>query len=310
MKQTTTATKLKVGDCIGIVAPSSPVIERLENQFRAGLSFLENLGFKIVLGKHLYSTTYGYCAAPQEKAEDINDMFRNTAITGIICAQGGDTANACLPHLDYEAIKQNPKVFLGISDITTLLNAIWAKTGLITFHGNDIMYGFGRSPSAFDRNEFVAMLMNRRLGPMPLNGKHTVIRQGSCKGILLGGNLRCLLKLAGTPYWPDFSNSVLFLEAYQITAEGCDHFFQQLKQIGVFSQIKGVIIGHIDSLEKNQSVMQMEDVLLQTTSEFDFPILKLSDFGHNCPNTVMPIGAEAEFDTTNCQISILNRIVV
>ena len=303
--------KLDKGDTIGVVSPSSPVTQELMQQFKQGVKFLENLGFVVMLGEHVYSTTWGYAASPQEKAEDINRMFADESIKAVICSQGGQTANACLPYLDWDGIRENPKVFLGISDITVLLNAIHHKTGLVTFHGNDVVWGFGRNPTMYDEQEFMRCLIDGKIGEIPPARERRAIRNGVAEGRLLGGNLPCLLKLAGTPYFPDFIGAILFLEAFRISPEGCDHLFQQLKQMGVFDQIRGVIIGYIDGLQNDEkAVMQMEDVLLHVTSEYAFPILKADDFGHNCPNTVLPVGGEVRINTDRLTMEILTKVLV
>ncbi len=215
--------RLKAGDAIGIVSPSTPVGDDLDEQFWDGVDFLEYLELSPVIGDHVRSNTLGYAASPQEKAEDINRMFADEAIKAIICSQGGATANACLSYLDWDAIRDNPKIFLGISDITVLLNAIHHKTGLVTFHGDDVMWGFGRHPADYDRQEFIARLMDARIGEVAANRERRTVRGGTAEGKLLGGNLSCLLKLAGTPYWPDFTGAIYFVEALNITPEACDY---------------------------------------------------------------------------------------
>ena len=217
--------KLGRGDAIGIVSPSTPVTQELAGQFKKGVEFLETLGFKLVFGEHVYSTTWGYAASPQEKAEDINRMFADECIKAIICSQGGATANACLPYLNWNGIRKYPKVFLGISDITVLLNAIHHKTDLVTFHGNDVMWGFGRNPTMYDKQEFIARLIDDRIGAIHPSRERQTVRSGVAEGKLLGGNLNCLLKLAGTPYFPDFTEAIFFVEAIGITPEECDHLF-------------------------------------------------------------------------------------
>ena len=303
------AMKLDEGDRIGVVSPSTPVTPR-DLQFNKGVRFLEDMGFRVTLGKHIFSNTLGYAASPQEKAADINDMFADPSIKAIICSQGGSTANACLPHLDWDVIKENPRIFLGISDITVLLNAIYAKTGLVTFHGNDVMWGFGRDPAPYDVQEFVSRLMEAEIGKVNANGKRETIRGGVVEGRLLGGNLKCLLKLAGTPYFPDFSESVLFVESIETTPEECDYQFHQLNQIGVFDKVQGVIVGYIDGLDnKADEPLKMQDVLLTVTSEYRFPILKANDFGHNCPNTTLPVGAKVRVEADKQEIEILEECV-
>jgi muramoyltetrapeptide carboxypeptidase len=302
--------KLSPGDAIGIVSPSTPVTPDLAGQFKVGVAFLEAHGFKVMVGEHVYSTTLGYAASPQEKAEDINRMFADESINAIICSQGGATANACLPHLKWKMIEKSPKIFLGISDITVLLNAIQSKTGLVTFHGNDLLWGFGRNPTMYEEQEFINRLVNGKRGAIPARRARQTIRRGASEGKLLGGNLPCLLKLAGTPYFPDFTGAVLFVEAMRIKPEECDYLFQQLKQIGVFDQIHGAIIGYIDGLQNDaHASMQMEDVLLHVTAEYDFPILKVDDFGHNCPNTVLPVGGKVRMDADEQIVEILEVYV-
>jgi muramoyltetrapeptide carboxypeptidase len=302
--------RLKAGDAIGIVSPSTPVTGELEEQFRRGVDFLESLGFRPVIGEYVRSKTLGYAASPQEKAEDINRMFADTSIKAIICSQGGATANACLPHLNWDVIQDNPKIFLGISDVTVLLNAIHHKTGLVTFHGDDVMWGFGRHPAAYDRQEFIARLMDARIGEVAPSCERRTIRGGTAEGKLLGGNLLCLLKLAGTPYWPDFTGAILFVEALNITPEACDYQFRQLEQMGVFDAIHGVIVGYVDGLQKDENAtLQMEDVLLGVTSGYGFPILKVNDFGHNCPNTVLPVGGRVKVNADRQTVEILASCV-
>lgn len=302
--------RLGTGDTIGIVSPSTPVTQELEKQFKKGIEFLENLGFNTVVGEHVYSTAWGYAASPQEKAEDINRMFADESIKAIFCSQGGATANACLPYLNWNGIREHPKIFLGISDITVLLNAIHHKTGLVTFHGNDVMWGFGMNPTMYDKQEFIARLVNARIGEVRPRRERQTTRSGVAEGKLLGGNLHCLSKLAGTPYFPDFTGAIFFVEAIGITPEECDYLFQQLKQIGVFDQIRGVVIGYIDGLQNNENaLMQMEDVLLHVTAEYNFPVLKADDFGHNCPNTVLPVGSNVRINAKERTIEILEKCV-
>ncbi|MBN1681532.1 MAG: LD-carboxypeptidase [Anaerolineae bacterium] len=302
--------RLNPGDTIGIVAPSTPVTQELEAQFAAGIAFLETLGFQVVTGRHIYSTSWEYTAAPQEKATDINRMFADPVIHAIVCAQGGSTANACLPYLDWNMIRANPKIVLGISDITVLLNAITHYTGLITFHGNDVMWGFGRHPTPYDVDEFKRCLMMGRSGLIPPNGPRKTVRSGAAEGTLWGGNLHCLQKLIGTPYCPHFTDAILFIEALDIKPEVCDHLFHQLQQAGVFDRVRGVIVGYIDGLQNDpEAAHQMEDILVRITAEYTFPVLKMDDFGHNCPNTVLPVGGRARLDADAHTLEIIEPVV-
>jgi muramoyltetrapeptide carboxypeptidase len=303
------AQKLSPGDTIGVVSPSTPV-EPGNPQLTNGVRFLEGLGFKVILGEHVFSNMLGFAASPTDKAADLMSMFTNPAVKAIICSQGGDTANACLPYLNWQVIRDNPKIFLGISDITVLLNAIYAKTGLITFHGNDVMWGFGRHPTAYDRQEFLDRLGQGKIGRVTPAGPRLAIRSGRAEGRLLGGNLHCLLKLAGTPYFPDFTGALLFVESLGFEPPACDYMFRQLQQMGVFEQIHGAIIGYIDGVDNlPEATLHMQDVLLNVTQDYHFPILKTNDFGHNTPNTTLPVGARLRMDAGAGEIEIVDECV-
>lgn len=302
--------KLLVGDTIGVIAPSDPVLPENEDKIQAGFDYLVKMGFKVKAGSYLFSNTLGYAASPEEKAEDINQMFADPDVKAIICAQGGESANAPLTLIDYENIRKNPKIFLGLSDITVLLNAIYHQTGLVTFHGNDVLWGFGNNLDEFERREFVRTLIDGLIGPIPPNRARIGIRSGQSQGKLLGGNLGCLLKLAGTPYWPDFSAAILFLEAYEISPKACHSAFHQLHQMGVFDQITGAIVGYIYGMQhRNMPHPHMEDILLDVTQDYQFPILKMNEFGHNCPNTILPVGGEVVLNADQGSLMITSPCV-
>ena len=303
--------RLMPGDTIGIISPSDPVTPDLESRLQAGITVLQSMGFQVKPGKHIRSQSLGYTATPEEKAEDINTLFADPEVKGIICTQGGDTANAPLSLLDWDVIRSNPKIFLGISDITVLLNAFHQQTGLVTFHGNDILWGFGHNMTDYEFDEFDQIIMKGRLGPIPPNRPRCMVRSGAATGKLLGGNLRCLLKLAGTPYWPDFSDAILFVEAYTISLKACHNAFHQFHQMGVFDQIRGAIVGYIDGMQRDGGERpHMEDILLEVTREYSFPILKMNDFGHNCPNTVLPVGGQISLSADQQIFEIISPCVL
>ena len=302
--------KLTPGDCIGVIAPSDPVPPEFEERLSEGQAVLESLGFRVKYGTYIRSRSLGFTASPEEKASDLHEMFRDKEVKAVICAQGGDTANAPLHLLDWDRIRANPKIFLGLSDITVLLNAIYHRTGLITFHGSDLLWSFGNDLPAYERDEFTRILVEGGTGEMPPNRERCTVRPGRAQGKLLGGNLRCLLKLAGTPYWPNFTNAIFFVEAYQITPEACHAAFAQLLQMGLFDQINGAVVGYIDGMQREPKPKpHMEDILLEITEAYDFPILKVNDFGHNCPNTILPVGALASLDAGRQSFGITAQCV-
>ena len=300
------AKKLVKGDKIGVVAPSSPYKEKYRDNFNRATKLLESMGYELVFSKNLFETSEAIPVDAQKRADDINEMFENKEINAIICLQGGDNANSVLPLLDYELIRNNPKIFMGLSDITTILNAIYTKTGLITYHTNDYLFGFGGNFTEYDMKDFNnAFVLGNRTEIKPTT-ERKVIREGEAEGKLVGGNLRCLLKLAGTEYFPNFKDSILFVEARSGNIKQYEYMFEQLKQIGVFDLIKGAIVGYVKGLQEEVNVkIQMEDILLRVSKDYSFPILKCDDFGHKNSNAIMPIGVRVKLDADNCVIRIL-----
>lgn len=293
--------RLKSGDTVGIVSPSGLVTQQLKGQLETGIKHLESFGLKTKLAKNVFANSLGFSATAEEKAADINNMFVDGTIQAIFCSQGGQNANGVLPLLDYEMIKKHPKIFAGISDISVLLNGIYAKTGLITFHGNDLIWGLGRSPTAYDLSEIKRMLFDGETGALKKNSTWRTVRKGTVEGVLLGGNITCLGKLLGTPYSPDYKDAVLFLEDYgeETTADKTSYGLHHLEQAGVLKSIKGLILGYY----KTKGDFTLEDIAREITDKYDFPILSCDDFGHNTPNTVLPVGARVKLDSSSATLS-------
>lgn len=301
--------KLKLGDTIGIISPSAPIKEDLRERFSRGIKVFENMGFNIKLSKNVYSNTLGYSATIDEKVEDIKEMFLDKKVKAIICSQGGQNSNTILSHIDYELIKNNPKIIMGISDSTELLNAIYAKTGIITYHQNDIIWGLGGEVSEKEINDFKLRLVNGKIGEIEHFTKWKCIKEGEAEGKLIGGNLSTLVKLLNTDYCPDFNNSILFLEVYADSTplDEVDSKINILNQYKVFDKIKGLWIGYY---EKDTELAKFEDVIKNNLKDNDFPILKCNDFGHNCENVLIPVGAKVRLDAKDCKVEILEETLM
>lgn len=301
--------KLKIGDTIGIISPSAPIKEDLKEQFNKGLQVFKNMGFNIKLSKNVYSNTLGYSATIDEKVEDIKEMFLDKKVKAIICSQGGQNSNTILPYIDYEIIKNNPKIIMGISDSTAILNAIYAKTGIVTYHQNDVIWGPGRDASEKEFNDFKSRLIKGKIGEIEHFTKWKCIREGIAEGKLIGGNLSTLIKLLNTDYCPDFSNNILFLEEFAEATplDEIDSQINILNQYKVFDKINGLWLGNY---EKDSDIARFEDVIKNNLKDYDFPILKCNDFGHNCENVIIPIGAKVRLNAKDCKIEILEEILM
>ena len=302
--------KLEIGDTIGVVTPSSQIADspsdNPQQELGKGLDYLRQLGFQIVMGQYALKEGVLGAGSPLERAQDINDMFANPAVKAIISTHGGVVANSCLPYLDYELMRRHPKILMGFSDINTLHLAIFAKTGLVTFHGNMVMYYFGMDPQEYDRQAFMDRLVRGKTGPVRKNSEwHTVHGKGQVEGRLLGGNDWVMQWLLGTPYWPDFSQAILFIEVPGFTPDIFYNRLHQFKQAGLFNQIKGILVGYA----REKDGYSAESIIHQVTREHDLPIVKTDDFGHHCPNTVLPVGTLARLDADSATLELIEPCV-
>ena len=300
--------RLKIGDTIGIVAPSTPIMEDREQALNKGRKLLEEIGINSVKGKYVNKNTLGYSATKEEKAEDINNMFSDKNIKGVFSSKGGENSFTCLGLIDYENIKKNPKIVYGISDATNYLNAIYAKTGLITFHQSDVKSFSIIDKDSFEFQDFKRRLIDGEIGKICKNSEWKCLKEGIVEGIVVGGNLKALMNLLNTEYMPDITDKILFLEAYATSTppELVDCYLSVLKYHKVFDKIKGLWVGHYHG---DTETIKFEDVIMANLKEDHFAILKCDVFGHDCEDVVIPIGGKIKLDATNCEVEILEKIV-
>lgn len=304
------ANKLNYGDTIGVVGVSNSLETgdlSYENFYKAEKLFIDK-GFKVKRGKYVLNDYYGSAGTKEQKAEDMMNMFKDKEVKAIICLKGGETCNTFIDLLDYDVISQNPKIVTGYSDITVILQALYKKTGLVTFHGSDFV-DFGREDAEERYKEFERVFINKEIGKFNI-GLKKVVRHGNTEGELIGTNLGSMMYLLGTEYLPDMQNKILAIESYRTSPNECQRRFSTLKQLGIFDRIKGVIIGYNYDLQKNGNIFpQMEDILLEYTKEYNFPIIKCNDFGHRMVNSVIPIGIIAKIDSDNCKVEIIESFL-
>lgn len=247
-----------------------------------------------------------FCNSTRKSASDINDMFSDKEVKAIISAVGGDNSFNCLGQIDYENIKRNPKIICGYSDATNYLEAIYAKTGLITYHHLE-MVGLGRMDKKdFELCQFQKTLIDGTLGEVDKNSEYKILQKGCVEGIIVGGNVPSMVTLLNTEYFPDLTDKILFLEVYASSTDFdlADRYIGVLKYHGVFDKIKGLWIGHYHGDTENTKI---EDIFMRHLEEYDFPILKCDDFGHNCEKVVIPIGAKVRLDANNALVTILEE---
>ena len=300
--------RLKRGDTIGVVAPSNPIIgDNIEELDRAK-QIVEKSGFRVKLSNHIYAHTNGYSSTAKEKAEDINDMFRDKEVKMIWCAKGGNNSNTVFEFLDYELIKQNPKILCGYSDITSLTNIIHAKTDLITFSGTNFKT-IATDETDYSYQEAIKRFVEGNLELGKENEEYVTIQKGQAEGKLIGGNLTLIHSLVSGKYQVDFKDKILFIEELGLEANPAmvSHALAHMKQNGVFDQIKGIWLGNY----QHESNITLEQIVLDTlTGDYAFPIIQSNNFGHIETKTVIPIGTKARIDTNQSKkIKLIEQCV-
>lgn len=319
------ALKLKKGDLIGIISPSEPIVTK--RRIKIGIRALKKLGLKVILGKNVFHRHGGYMAGTiQERLDDFHSMFKNRKIKAVFTSRGGFCCNQLLDGIDYKLIKNNPKIILGYSDITVLLNAIHKKTGLVTFHGPSlglVMSKWLKSSRSvnFTKSYFnKALFSEKPIGNISRLSQWKILKKGKATGRLIGGNLSVMRTLLGTEYCPDWKNAILFWEDCNITYEDLDHFLVHLKLAGVFDGISGMIIGknkHIQKIEPKSDLnlnklkfFSTKRIILERTQKYKFPIISNVGFGHECEQIIFPIGVRATINTAKKIFSIDESSVI
>ena len=300
--------KLKKGDTIGVVAPSNPIInENIEEIYKAR-EIIEKLGFKVKFSKNLFLNTNGYSATAKEKAEDINEMFADKEVKMIWCAKGGENSNSTFEYLDYQIIKQNPKIVCGYSDITSITNMITEKTGLVTFSGTNFKT-IATDETDYSLKEVLKRFVDGDLEFGETEYGYKIIKRGVYEGQLVGGNLSLIRGMVAGKYSIDFTDKILFLEelGFETAPALASNYLYYMKQNGVFDKVKGIWIGNYT----HESKIKLEDILLDVIGdEFEGPIIKSENFGHIEQKTVIPIGIRAQIDTNQeTKIKLLEKCV-
>ncbi len=315
--------RLKSGDTIGLIAPSSNVWENDEITFATEI--LKSFGFKVKHGKYLFQR-YGYLAGQdKERAWDVNNMFADSSIDGIFCLRGGYGAPRILPFLDYDIIAKNPKVFIGYSDITALLNAINARTGLITFHGPIARQNY----SDYTLEQFKKVLFSptpsvelatpplfeAREGLVEQDNRLRVISKGKgdgrATGQLIGGNLSLMVKLVGTPYEPSYKGKILFLEDVEEAPYRIDGMLTHLWLAGRLQQLAGIVFGKCSDCEASSPPsLSLEQVFNDRLSNLGIPVLSGVMIGHIKDIATIPVGAVATLDTKKKRLILTEAAVL
>ncbi|QHS24082.1 LD-carboxypeptidase [Virgibacillus sp. MSP4-1] len=327
---------LKEGDKIGIITPSTPAPVIFKERYQRGLKFLNNLGYEIVEGSCSNHHQAYRSGSIKDRVHELNDFIYDDDIKAIISTIGGTNSNSLLPYIDYEYLKDHPKIIMGYSDVTALLLGIYAKTGLVTFYGPAIVPSFGEYPEMLPKGVeyFKDVVIKQKTAPyildvpnrwtdemldwntqtrakkMYLNEGWTCLRKGKAYGILVGGNLNTLSGFLNTEYFPDLTGSILFIEDSFKDMALEERLFSMLKVSGIFDKISGLILGKHEQFDDLNSPFTIDELLLEVIGDRDIPVLTNVDIGHTFPSHVFPIGININLDANQGQITFMEDGVI
>jgi len=313
--------KLKEGDTIRVVAPSMSLkgadFITKENESAANKR-LSTLGFKLTFGKHINEVDEIKSSPAKLRIEDMHDAFSDKDVKMVLAVTGGFNSNELISSLDYDLIKKNPKIICGYSDTTTLSNAIYAKTGLVTYSGPSY-FDFGEEKGLdytidyfkrclFDKEPFSVSPCKRFFDWKDETSPHDntgfeFIRKGSAEGTIVGGNVWTLQHMTGTPFMPSLKDKILFLEDdYEEEAHHLNSALTAMTLLPDFDKIKALVIGRFQKLSGID--MDMLKKIIARNNIPDVPIIANADFGHTAPFITFPIGGRARVAASKNDMSI------
>lgn len=320
--------KLKKGDEVRVIAPSRSMVILGEDCKKIATEKLEALGLKVTFGKYVMEADSDYlCTSVEHRVEDLNEAFKDKNVKAILTVIGGFNSNQMLDYIDYEAIKENPKIFCGFSDITALSNSIYAKTGLVTYSGPHyssfgMLKGFEYTLEYFKKMFFEdkeieiksskewsddAWFIDQENREFIKNDGMFVINEGEAEGEIVGGNLCTLNLLQGTEYMPNIENKILFLEdddmAGKIYLMEFDRNLQSLIHMPEFKTVKALVLGR--SQKATDMTKEKWIKLIKNKPELaNIPVIAGVDFGHSTPIITFPIGGDARLKTKDNNIEL------
>jgi len=325
--------KLNPGDEIRVIAPSRSMTIINEETIAIAKETLEKLGFKVTFGKNVNKSINDeyICASIEDRIEDLHDAFKDKKVKAILTVIGGYNVNQILDYIDYDLIKENPKIICGYSDITALLESIYAKTGLLTYYGPHFSTFGIKYENKYTIDYFKKMFMetnsisikpstkwsndlwfidqeNRKFNE---NKGIEIISEGEAKGNIIGGNLCTLNLLQGTKYMPEVKDAILFIEddgmAKEAYTKEFDRDFQSLIHSIGANNIKGIVVGRAE--ENCKMTYDKWKMIFETKKELQqIPIIINLDFGHTNPLFTFPIGGQASIKVKqdNVEVEISN----
>jgi len=329
------APKLQKGDTIAVFSPSSPATATVPVRYLRGKAFLEAKGFRVLAGSLTGKRDFYRSGSIAQRAEELNQLIRNPDVRCIMSAIGGMNSNSILPYIDYEALRADPKIIVGYSDVTALLLGIYAQTGLVTYYGPALVASLGEFPPYVDEtwSYFENIAMGKAQLPHTLptpklwtdefidwssqnraklgNPNRLVcLNGGRAQGRLIGGNLNTMQGIWGTKYMPEIrEGDILFIEDSLKDAADIERSFSLLKLSGVFEKIGGLILGKHEKFDDMGTGRMPYEILQEVMGQAAFPVLAQFDCCHTHPMLTLPIGTEVMLDADARQLILCESFI-
>ncbi|WP_404405830.1 LD-carboxypeptidase [Jeotgalibacillus malaysiensis] len=297
--------RLKSGDTVGFIAPASPPnIASMEKS----LTFFTSLGLKVKEGKHVRNV-HGYLAGTdEERLEDLHTMFADPEVSAVICAGGGYGTGRIADKIDYDLIRQNPKIFWGYSDITYLHTAIRQETGLVTFHGPMPASDIGKDEfHELSGKMFAQLFEPRELHYTEAIGELNVITAGAATGELTGGNLSLIVSTLNTKHEIDMKDKILLIEDIDEEPYRIDGMLSQLKSAGKLQELNGIVVGDFKNAvpTNGKPTLSLDEVLQHYLGDLGIPVVSGFKIGHCEPHFSVPLGVNVKLSAGDKTLTLL-----
>lgn len=275
---------LKLNDKIALVACSNQLNISSKDKIKEIIKIFNSFNIEVLVSKNIFKTNIQYSSG-EVRGKELNKFFKDDSIKYIFDISGGDLCNEILPYLDFNCIKNSKAIYFGYSDLSVLLNSIYKKTNKISYY-----YNLKNITNENAFKDFYNTFIVNDSNSLFNISNYTFIEGNSLNGIVIGGNIRCTLKLAGTEYFPDFNNSVLFLESYSGDLTKIRTFLAQYKLMNVFSNINGIILGQFTELSMKNQYNELINIIKKICNENNISLVVTDNIGHSNDSKGIAIG--------------------
>lgn len=292
--------ELKKGDKVAIVAPSGQIGDKVK--IATGLEYLQKMGLEPVLMPHVFAQYRYMAGSDKERADDVNKAFADSKFKALFCVRAAAGATRILPYIDYETAQKNCKPIIGFCDNAALMAALWQKSGVTSLNGFLLTYDFMNGmPDMMVQNDLSVWLSGR----LPVFQSGECVQKGEAQGELLPINLSVLMRLAGTPYFPDLQGKILLVEEVHERVHKIDLMLEQLKQQPNFDKINGLIFGQFTDSSGDDEDGSVDDCVADFLQGIDAPVIKNFAFGHVPARHVLPFGEKVQMDAQKTLLTMI-----